>query len=79
MTIILHGKARGNTIELTEDLGLIDGEEIEIQITTKGNTRPLGAGLLRTEGALADDPEWDQIMHDIYQDRKRDTRRDTTL
>lgn len=79
MTIILHGKARGKTIELTEDLGLIDGEEIEIQITTKGKSHPLGEGLLRTEGALANDPEWDQIMNDIYQDRKRDTRRDTTL
>ena len=79
MTIILQGKARGKTIELNEDLGLIDGEEIESQIIMKGRTRPLGEGLLRTEGALADDPEWDQIMHDIYQDRKRDTRRDTAL
>lgn len=79
MTIILQGKARGKTIELNEDLGLIDGEEIEIQITTKRKTRPLGDGLLRTEGALANDPEWDQIMHDIYLDRKRDTRRDTAL
>jgi hypothetical protein len=30
-----------------------------------------GEGLLRTEGALADDPHWDKIMEEIYQERKR--------
>ncbi len=36
--------------------------------------RKTGAGFLRTEGALADDTEWDAIMAEIYQDRKRDRR-----
>jgi hypothetical protein len=35
-----------------------------------------GDGLRRCAGALADDPHWDGIMAEIYEDRKRDTRRE---
>jgi len=31
-------------------------------------------GLLRTEGALADDPLWDTIMEKVHRERKTDTR-----
>lgn len=31
-----------------------------------------GVGLLRTEGALKDDPHWDQIMEEIQQERKKE-------
>ena len=32
-------------------------------------TRKPGEGFLRTEGALADDKEWDAIIAEIYQER----------
>jgi hypothetical protein len=32
--------------------------------------------MLRTEGALADDPYWDAIMEEIYRERKKDTRKE---
>lgn len=80
MTKVLHGKIHGKTIELGEDPGLGDGQDVEVSVRTipPGQARNTGDGLLRTEGALADDPYWDQIMDDIYQERKTDTRKETT-
>ena len=77
MTRTIHGKVHGKTIELDEDLGVPEGQEVEVQIkvVTEAARKP-GEGLLRTEGALADDTEWDAIMEEIYQERKRDTRKE---
>ena len=79
MTKILHGKIHGKTIHLTEDLGLAEGQEIEVSVRTVPTAGPRqpGDGFRRTEGALADDPHWDAIMEEIYQERKMDTRRET--
>ena len=33
MTKTIHGKAHGKTIELDEDLGVPDGQEVEVQVT----------------------------------------------
>lgn len=78
MTKVIHGKVRGKTIELTEDLGLAEGQEVEVSVRTvpAAPARAPGEGLLRTEGALADDPHWDAIMEEIYRERKNDTRRE---
>ena len=67
---ILHGKVHGRTIEIIEDLGLGDGQEVEVQVQVLKPPLQPGEGLLRTEGALADDTEWDAIMEEIYQARK---------
>ena len=62
----------GRTIELSEDPGLAEGQEVEVSVRTVPATesRQPGEGLLGTEGALADDPYWDDIMEEIYQERK---------
>ena len=76
MSKAIHGKVHGKTIELEEDLGVPDGQEVEITvrlISSRSGHHP-GEGFLRTEGALADDTEWDAIMEEIYQARKRDRR-----
>jgi hypothetical protein len=71
----MHGKVHGRTIELDDDLGVAEGQEVEVQVRVLPKTdRKPGDGFLRTEGALADDPFWDAIMEEIYQERKRDTR-----
>ena len=59
-----------------EDLGVADGQEVEVHVRVLTQTPPRkpGEGFLRTEGALADDAEWDVIMEEIYQARKRDRR-----
>ena len=75
MTKTIHGKVHGKTIELDEDLGVADGQEVEVQVKVIANTvRTPGDGFLLTEGALADDTEWDAIMEEIYQARKRERR-----
>jgi hypothetical protein len=60
--------------QLTKDPGVADGQAVMINIRTVPPPRPWDEGILRTAGALADDPEWDDIMEEIYQDRKRNRR-----
>lgn len=75
MTKTLQGKVHGRTIELDEDPGVAEGQEVEVQVTVLPNTaRKPGEGFMRTEGALADDEEWDAIMEEIYQARKLERR-----
>jgi hypothetical protein len=71
MTKTLHGRVCGKTIELDEDLGVPEGQEVEVQVRviSERSRRP-GEGFLRTEGALANDNEWDAIMDEIYRARK---------
>ena len=74
MTKILHGRVHGRIIELDEDLGVADGQQVEVQVTFAQPTRKWGEGILRTAGALADDPHWDAIMEEIHNARKIERR-----
>jgi len=79
MIKLIHGRVRGRTIELSEDLGLQDGQEVKVQVTpVAGGTNPVD-GFRRSARALA--KEWteedDRILEEIHQDRKRETRRET--
>jgi hypothetical protein len=71
-----QGIIRGKTIELVEDLGVAEGQRVEVQVKIIATEKQWGDGLRRCAGALADDPHWDAIMAEIYEDRKRDTRRE---
>src|SRR5439155_1163203 len=70
-TFCTAGKSNGRVIELTEDLGIAEGAEVEVSVRTlaPGPARQPGEGLLRTEGALADDPHWDAIMDQVRRAR----------
>jgi hypothetical protein len=75
MTKTIHGKVYGKTIELDEELGVAAGQEVEVQVKVISKVaRTPGEGFLRTEGALADDAEWDSIMEEIHQSRKLERR-----
>jgi hypothetical protein len=74
MVKTIRGRVHGKTIELNEDLGVADGQEVEIQVKVISPPRKWGEGILRTAGALADDPYWDAIMEEIHQARKMDRR-----
>ena len=72
---ILRGIVHGNVIELEDDAGISDGEQVEVtvrRVVPQG--RQPGEGFLRTEGALADDSEWDAIMEEVHQSRKQERR-----
>jgi len=70
----LHGAVHGRSIELEEDLGVAEGEQVEVQVKVTPRDKPWGAGILRTAGALADDPHWDAIMEEVHQARKLERR-----
>jgi hypothetical protein len=70
MNKTLRGKVHGNTFELDEDLGHPDGQEVEVRIRIIQPKQKWGEGILRTAGALADDPEWDASMEKIHKERK---------
>jgi hypothetical protein len=84
MTKTIYGTVRGNTIELNEALGVPEGQQVEVIVRTLPSDAALpsteqspGDGLLRTEGALADDTEWDAIMEEIHNGRKQERRPQT--
>ena len=73
-----HGRVHGKTIQLDDDLGVPDGQEVELQVKIVTPAECWGEGLRRCAGALAN--EWteedDRILEKIYEERKRDTRRE---
>jgi hypothetical protein len=73
-----HGKIHGRTIELDADLGLADGQQVEVHVTPISQTEHWGDGLRRCAGALAS--EWteedDHILEAIRLDRKQETRQE---
>gem|GEM_PF-1493883 len=75
------GKVHGNTIEPDEDLGVAEGQEVEVQVKITSPKKRLPGpppgwepGSNRTgAGLLADSwkEEDDRILEEIHQDRKR--------
>jgi len=86
MTKTLHGVVRGRTNELNEDVDAAEGQEVEVQVTLiqgrKGLPGPPPGwqpGSTHTvAGRLADSwtDEDDRILQEIYEDRKREARRE---
>jgi hypothetical protein len=72
----VQGVIHGRTIELSEDPGVADGQQVEITIKALPTARSWGEGLRRCAGAFAADwtEEDDRILDEIYRERKRDTR-----
>jgi hypothetical protein len=73
----VHGKVHGKTIELDEDLGLAEGQEVEVQVKVVLPTKKWGEGILRSAGGWADYPEMDDVMERIHQERKLERRPQT--
>ena len=78
MSRAAFGVVHGRTIELTEELGLADGQMVEISVKTTPPLAQWGDGLRRCAGALAD--EWteddDRILDELYRERQQDSRRE---
>jgi hypothetical protein len=74
----VQGVIHGRTIELAEDPGVADGQQVEITIRTVPSPGPWGEGLRRCAGAFAADwtEDDDRIFEEIHQERKWDTRRE---
>lgn len=76
MTKTIHGKIHGKSIELDEDVGLADGEEVEVIVKPAKAKRSWGEGIKRSAGIAVDEPEFDEVFERIAQDRKAATFRD---
>ena len=80
MTNKVLGTVHGKTIELTQDLGLPEGQEVEIIVrpSKPRASKSWGEGLRRCAGALANSwtDEDDRILAQLYQERKSDTRQE---
>ena len=64
MTKTIHGRARGKTIELDEDLGLSEGQEIEVKIVVvPPNPPPMSEGLAKIYAILGE--RFDSGEHDV--------------
>ena len=74
MTKIIHGRVHGKTIELDEELGVADGQEVEVQVKIVQPARKWGEGIFRSAGGWADHSEMDAIMEKVHQDRKLERR-----
>lgn len=74
MVKTVKGIIYGKTIELAEDLGVAEGQEVQVQVTILEPAKKWGEGILHTAGALADDPYWDAIMEEVHQARKIERR-----
>lgn len=78
MSKTMHGVIHGRMIELDQDPGVAEGEQVEITIKSIPSQKEWGEGLRRCAGALAD--EWtnedDQILDEIHRQRKLDTRKE---
>ena len=77
MTKKLHGRVHGKTIELVEDPGVPDGQEVELQIQVVASGRKWGEGIRRSAGGWADYPDIESIMEKIHQERKLERRPQT--
>ena len=58
------------TIELTEDAGVPEGQGVEVQLKISSEANRSGDGIQRSAGALANDPDFDDIMDEVYRARK---------
>lgn len=78
MTKIVHGVVHGKTIRLDEDLGVGEGQPVEVQVTIVTPPKAWGEGLQRCAGAMAGvwSAEDDRILAEIHADRHRDARRE---
>lgn len=82
MTKILRGVVHGKTIELENDTGLQDGRKVDVILQAKELPGPppgwKPGSTVTAAGMMASfwTEEDDRILEEIYQDRKKDSRRE---
>ena len=74
---IMQGVVHGRTIELSENPGVTDRQQVEIVLTAVPSQRSWGEGIRRSAGAAVDVPGFDEAFRQIEQERKAATFRET--
>ena len=73
MTQMMHGVVHGKMIELEQEVGVPDGQRVEVMIRpirAEPGKESWGEGLRRCAGSLAGIPGLDEDMEQILQERK---------
>jgi hypothetical protein len=71
MSSILRGVIHGRTIELSEAVPALEGQEVAVTVTPLARKLPPGEGIRRTAGAWAEDAiELDRYLDWTRQQRK---------
>jgi hypothetical protein len=72
----VQGVIHGTTIKLDEDLGIADGQRVEVQVRVPSPAQTWGQGILRSAGIAADVPGFDEAFEQIQRDRQQAMTRD---
>ena len=67
-----RGIVRGKTIELAEDLGTADGDQVEVIVRVAHGGKSWGDGIRRSAGGWVDYPEIDAALEEIRAERQAD-------
>lgn len=73
MTKTVHGVVHGRTIEVEEELGVAEGQHVELQVRIVADRAAWGDYIRRSAGGWAGYPEMDSIMETIQRERKTRT------
>ena len=74
MTKTLFGTVHGRTIELDEDPGVAEGQQVEVQVKLVSPAKAWGDGIRRSAGGWANYPELDAVMAKIQRERELERR-----
>ena len=77
MRTTVHGVVHGRTIEVEEDLGVAEGQHVELQVRIVADRAEWDDGIRRSAGGWAGYPEMDSIMETIQRERKLERRSQT--
>ena len=78
MNRILQGVVHGRIIELSEDPGVTDGQQVQIILTAVPSRGVWGEGIRRSAGAAAGIAGFDEAFRQVEQERKAARFRETT-
>jgi hypothetical protein len=77
MTKSVLGTVHGKTIELVDDLGIPDGQQVEVIVRLTTQTPKWGEGIRRSAGVAATIPGIEEAFAVIEQERKGASFRDS--
>jgi hypothetical protein len=66
----VRGTIHGKTIQLTEDLDLVEGQQVEVVVHPLPIAQQWGEGIARSAGAAADVPGFDEAFQEIQRGRR---------
>ena len=74
MDKVMYGVVHGRSIDLADDPGVADGQQVRVVITGLPEKHAASDGIRRSAGGWAEYPEMDAIMEQVHQDRQRERR-----